>query len=120
MLLLTDKAMVRHDPGPGHPERPERLGAVLSWLDARGIPVTPPRPVPREALLRVHTQAYVDAIEATDGQFVQLDPDTATSPGSVQAARLAAGAAVHAVDAVMDGIASTAYAAVESYLGRTV
>jgi acetoin utilization deacetylase AcuC-like enzyme len=41
VLLLVDDAMLAHDPGPHHPERPDRLRAIVAAL--RGSPVDPAR-----------------------------------------------------------------------------
>ncbi len=68
-----------------------------AWRE-RGGRVIEPRPAAREELLRVHTPDYVASIEAVDGRAAMLDPDTFTSPESVEVARLAAGAAVQAVE----------------------
>src|SRR5262249_43999245 len=62
----------------------------------RGGVVVEPRPATREELARVHASAYLDQIEAADGRAVMLDPDTFTSPESVEIAELAAGAAIEA------------------------
>jgi acetoin utilization deacetylase AcuC-like enzyme len=112
-LLLYDRAMIGHDPGAGHPERPARLEAIEAILDARPIGNTileGPSPAPVEALERVHDPAYVQRILAMRDEFAALDPDTRVSPGSIRAALLAAGAAVDAVDAVCSGEASGAFA----------
>ncbi len=104
VLLLTDPAMLAHDPGPGHPERPARLEAVLDVLRERPAPGTSwraPRRATREQVARVHDPMYVDAVEALRGQYAVLDGDTFTSPGTVDAAWLAAGAAIEAVEAVV-------------------
>ncbi len=97
--LLFDERMAAHDPGRGHPERPDRLRAVRSALEGAAGEWVAPTPVSREDLLRVHDAAHVDRILALRGRVAGLDPDTAVSPGSVDAALLAAGAAVQAVDA---------------------
>ncbi|HQT80313.1 MAG TPA: histone deacetylase family protein [Rhodopila sp.] len=68
-----------------------------------------------EQLSRVHPRQYVEAIMAIRpelGEPVQLDGDTVMSAGSAEAAARAAGGAVAAVDAVMDGWARAAFAAV--------
>ncbi|MEL6344332.1 MAG: histone deacetylase, partial [Myxococcota bacterium] len=57
-------------------------------------------------LQAVHTTRHVDRVLAAAGQSVQLDPDTRTSPGSVDAARLAAGAALQAAERLLEGIPS--------------
>jgi acetoin utilization deacetylase AcuC-like enzyme len=97
--LYFDDRMLAHDPGRGHPERPDRLRAIRAALEGAPGEWVVPAPAAREDLLRVHDAAHVDRIEALRGRVAGLDPDTATSPGSVEAALLAAGAAVQAVDA---------------------
>ena len=72
-----------------------------AWRD-KGGQVVEPRPATREELLRVHDEAHVDAIEATNGRAVMLDPDTFTSPESYEIALLAAGAAVQAAEHALD------------------
>ncbi|AKU91501.1 histone deacetylase [Vulgatibacter incomptus] len=111
-LLFADARCLDHEPGFAHPESPARLRAVLSALDRRPIEGTrllEPRPASREQLLRVHRPEYVDEILALDGQWAQLDPDTAVSKGSVTAALLSAGAAIKAVEAVVGERARNAF-----------
>ncbi len=55
----------------------------------------------------MHSPEYLAAIEATAGRTVALDPDTYTSPDTVDVARLAAGAGVDAVDRVLKGPAGS-------------
>jgi acetoin utilization deacetylase AcuC-like enzyme len=83
-----------------------RLADVLVFMDAPEVT--------REQLLRVHDADYVDAIEAripAEGH-ASLDPDTIISPGSLAAARHAAGAAIAAVDHVMAGDVDNAFCCV--------
>jgi acetoin utilization deacetylase AcuC-like enzyme len=108
--VLTDPAMLAHDPGRWHPEKPARLEAVFGALDGLPVDVVAPAPASRDALLRAHDPAYVDAILALEGQSARLDPDTNVSAGSIPAALLAAGAAIGAVDAAISGV--PAFAAV--------
>src|SRR5262245_9981011 len=104
MLLISSPRFQEHTPPPGHPERPERAEVfdevARAWRE-RGGRAIEPRPATREELLRVHTPEYVASIEAVDGRAAMLDPDTFTSPESVEIARLAAGAAVQAVEHAM-------------------
>ncbi|HWY14014.1 MAG TPA: histone deacetylase family protein [Rhizomicrobium sp.] len=116
--LLTHAACLEHLMPPGHPERVERLQAVLRSLDAARFPdlvrIDSPR-ARRGALLRVHEAALVDAIleaRIEPGRFARIDADTAMSPGSAEAALRAAGAIVKAVDAVMEGRIGNAFCAV--------
>ena len=116
--LITHPACLRHDGGPYHPECPDRLRAVLAALEAEEFADLLRKSAPHatvEQLTRVHPANYVEAIigiRPEEGDLVQLDADTAMSAGSAEAALRAAGAAVAAVDAVMEGWASTAFAAV--------
>jgi acetoin utilization deacetylase AcuC-like enzyme len=110
-LLFYDDLMVSHDPGYGHPERPERLSSLVDDLAANPAAHTrwmTPEPATAEALERVHDHAYIDALDAVRGKTGHLDADTAVSPHSVEAAWLAAGAATGAVDAVFRGDARQA------------
>ncbi|HEV2681761.1 MAG TPA: histone deacetylase family protein [Rhodanobacter sp.] len=118
MRLYTHPTCLRHDPGPGHAEQPARLRAVLQALDhdryASLDRIEAPR-ASREQLLRVHSTAHVEHILAStpqEGSTQRLDEDTVMSPGSLEAALRAAGAAVAAVDAVMSGAAQRAFCAV--------
>ena len=115
--LYTHPACLGHDPGAGHPEAPTRLHAVLEALgDPRFATldrIEAPRAT-REQLQRVHAADYVERIFAsapTDGH-TRLDPDTVMSPGSLEAALRAAGAACIAVDAALHGETKRAFCAV--------
>ncbi len=104
MLLITDERMQLHDPGRGHPESPERLRAVAEALDGVSDSTwAKPEPASRQQIERVHTAEYVDRVERFRGRSGALDPDTTTSPQSVEAAYLAAGAALDAVTEVVSG-----------------
>jgi len=115
--LVTHPACVGHDPGPGHPESPARLTAVLAALEAEEFAALDRRAAPlatAEQLARAHPAAYVEAVlEAmpADG-YVMLDADTIVSPGSREASLRAAGALVAAVDAVVGGEVANAFCAV--------
>jgi acetoin utilization deacetylase AcuC-like enzyme len=114
MLLISSKRFQEHTTPPGHPERPERAevfdDVARAFRDAGGR-VVEPRPATREALLRVHDEAYVASIEAFDGRAAMLDADTFTSPESYEIALLAAGAAVQAAEHALD-TGETAFALV--------
>src|SRR5213078_962395 len=90
-----------------HPESAARLRAILAALAERGIgqgALLQPEPVDLDLLAEVHDPAYIEAAEEVarrGGGYWDLD--TYISPGSYNAAILAAGAAVGAVDAVMAG-----------------
>jgi len=116
-LLYTHPACLDHDPGPHHPERPDRLRAVLAALGAPAFADLDRREAPAaapETIALAHDRAYVDAVLAAvpESGHVQLDPDTALSPGSGAAATRAAGALCAAVDAVVAGVGDNAFCAV--------
>jgi acetoin utilization deacetylase AcuC-like enzyme len=89
----------RHDPGAGHPERPQRYTAVRAAVQAQGCPVEEAPAAAEEALQRVHAPDYLELVE----RFCQagggaLDPDTVVTGVSWQAAVRAAGGAIAAVE----------------------
>ena len=108
--------MLGHNPGAGHPEHPGRLQAVLdalsdAGLDGETIAATEAATTDLE---RIHPASHVARIlkaSPTQG-MVQLDPDTALSPGSVRAALLSAGATLDAVRSVARGERGRAFCAV--------
>jgi acetoin utilization deacetylase AcuC-like enzyme len=117
-LLISHSAFLEHDTGPHHPERADRLRAVLAALEAPAfsslVRVEAP-PASIEQLCRVHPADYVEAIlgiRPDEGERVHVDGDTVMSRGSAEAAQRAAGAVVAGVEAVMEGKAKTAFAAV--------
>ena len=116
VALFTHPDMLAHRPGTGHPESPERLQAVLDALDAAALGLD--RHAATEAavadLERLHPADHVARLlaAAPDSGLRQLDADTVLSPGSVRAARLAAGAVIDAVRAVSRGETARAFAAV--------
>ena len=115
---ITHPDCLRHEMGAGHPECPARLGTVNEQMRACGM-LDELRcleaPLADAAdIKRVHRSDYVDLIfenAPTEG-YVQLDPDTAMNPHSLNAARRAAGAGVLAVDEVMAGRSMNAFCAV--------
>jgi acetoin utilization deacetylase AcuC-like enzyme len=115
LVLIHSDRFAEHQTPPGHPERPERaevMDVVADRWRSKGVEVIPPPAATREQLLRVHDGDYLRRISETAGRAVKLDPDTFTSPESHEIALLAAGAAVDAVERVMNGTHRTALALV--------
>lgn len=114
MHIYTHSACLAHDTGPGHAERPQRLGAVIDALRALdGLDWREAPRATRGQLLRVHAASLLDAVlETRPAARMQLDPDTVLSPASAEAALRAAGAAVAAVDCVLGGEYEAAFCAV--------
>jgi acetoin utilization deacetylase AcuC-like enzyme len=117
VLIETHEAYVDHDAGYGHPERPARLEAVLQGIRGAGagdaLVFVTPRPATHDELARVHSPSYLKAIE----EFClhgggALDLDTTVCSLSWQAATLAAGAGLDAIERLDRGEADAAFAAV--------
>ena len=92
-----------HNPGAGHPERPERIAAVLEALRAPElssfIKWHEAAPATREPLAAVHTAAYLDLLERMAGRGGGLlDEDTVMGPRSWESVLAAAGVALAAVE----------------------
>lgn len=111
-----------HDMGRGHPECPARLDAIEDHLLATGLDVALTRfdaPLAKQDdLTLAHTSGYVSELAellqqvAASGERRAIDPDTSACPATMTAALRAAGAAVAATDAVIDGAAENAFCAV--------
>ena len=114
LLFYHHPSSFDHDTGPRHPERPERIRAILDELERRPIAGLERRTAPRARetdLARAHPPAYVAEVlrRIPDEGRLHLDPDTVVSPGSGEAALRAAGGAVAAVAAVLAGEARRAF-----------
>lgn len=113
--MLTDARCSLHDAGAGHPERPERLSFAMEAVSAVAPELTTAvrmvnslQPIDPARLATVHTPAYVERMLGLAGHNKTLDSDTRISPNSIEAARLAATAAVDSVGAVLGGEAEGA------------
>ncbi|MEZ6017911.1 MAG: histone deacetylase [Planctomycetota bacterium] len=115
--LVTSTHAAAHDTGPGHPERPARIDALLARLERSGIAGELARleaPLAdHTALTRVHPAGYVARVAAAiEGGAPYVDsPDSAVSRGSFDAALAAAGGALAAADRIMAGAWDAAFCA---------
>ena len=117
LLYLGHPQFLEHVLPQGHPERPARLVAIAEAMAATGIDgaLTPlePRPAQPAELARVHTERHIAFIEHLDAKGGgRIDADTAMSAGSGQAALLAAGAGLVAIEHLRAGAGDAAIAAV--------
>ena len=115
--LFTHPACLHRDTGGGHPERMQRLSAVLHGLKGEEFAAVKWREAPRAEIGQIersHDPAYVRAALAAipEQGLAHLDGDTIVSPGSGEAALRAAGAVTAAVDAVIKGEFKNAFCAV--------
>ncbi|MCX6011547.1 MAG: histone deacetylase [Chloroflexi bacterium] len=107
---------LEHDTGE-HVESAARLEAIISYLEKTGLKskltLIEPRPATVDEIALVHQRQYIKEIEekaASGGGW--LDPDTVMSADSYEVARYAAGGVIRAVEAVMGGEVSSAFALV--------
>lgn len=116
-LVYTHAACLAHVPGPGHPEAPARLEAVLDALRAAEFAALAWGDAPQgtvEQLRLIHTQDYIEFVASsrpTDGHALLDDGDTVISPGSWAAVMRCVGAACAGVDAVVSGEAVNVFCA---------
>ena len=114
MHVYSDPASGRHVNIVAWVEAPGRFPAALAGVETAekaGVPVErrPCRPAPEATLLAVHDPLYLKEIEslcAAGGGY--LGPDTGVGPHSWEAALLASGAAVGAVESALSGTAAFA------------
>jgi acetoin utilization deacetylase AcuC-like enzyme len=113
---VYDPIYLKHDTGQ-HVEVAARLEAIIAYLEKTGLKeqltLIKPRPATVDEIALVHTREYIKEIEETarkGGGW--LDPDTVMSAGSYEAALYAAGGLIRAVEAVMGGKISSAFALV--------
>ena len=116
--LIYDSAFLKHDTGPHHPENSKRLEAILETLEASQdisgrLQRINPKPATDTDLARCHSEEMIFNIRALCERGVSaIDPDTHISADSFEVARLAAGAAVTAVDSVFAEDGGRAFALV--------
>ncbi len=97
-----------------HPERKERLQAILSQLEKENLfsklQSLPPAPATAEEIGMVHTKQYIEYVHGLcERRAPYLDPDTYLTPHSWDVALLSAGGALTAMRAVMDNKLKTCY-----------
>jgi len=127
VLFETHEAFAAHDPGrrPAefgleqvwHPERPARLAAVRAGAELAGLEddlvLVTPRPASRDELERVHPAAWLDELEGLClAGPLAIDGDTHVVPASWEAAVLAAGAGLDAIERLQRGEGDAAFCAV--------
>ncbi len=114
--LVLDRRFCDHRTPPGHPERPERLGALCDALDSYerdGLVRVEPRPASEDELRLNHPQDHLRRVAALAGRGGAFgDGETFASRASYQVARLAAGGVLQLVDLVMAGEIDNGFALV--------
>jgi len=105
----------KHDTGPGHPETPERYRVVIDALQQdkklwNSLVAITPEKAQQGIVQATHTKDHFKRVEGAFANGLdRLDADTVISMQSFDASLFAAGGAISAVDAVMDGRAKNAF-----------
>ncbi len=115
VAIVWNPACRHHYAGAGHPERPQRLEAVLDALRrpdlASLIKWIEAPPATREPLERVHPPSYIDLLETLAGRGGgALDADTFLGPRSWESVLASAGVALAAVEQALQSLGGTAFA----------
>ena len=117
VLFATHERFLDHLTGVGHPERPSRLAAVTAAAGmgelADAVVPLEPRVATRDELELVHPGWFLDKLAAlAERGGGWIDEDTRMGPASLEAAALAAGAGLAAVEALLRGEGDAAFCAV--------
>ena len=101
--IITSDSSIDHDTGPGHPEKPDRVAAVLDGLKKNENLIWKNSKKFDEEIIKItHSKKYVDQVLSSfpkKGLFF-LDGDTIVSPGSKRATYDAVGSIVTAIDGI--------------------
>jgi len=116
--FLYDEIYLRHQTGTGHPEKPQRLAAIVQRLKETGLlsqlTALAPAPAAPEWLTTIHTPQYVERVRTSckNGAPYLDSGDTPISSESYEVAVAAAGGVLSAIDAVIEGKVRNAFCAV--------
>ena len=119
--LIYHPDYLLHDTGAGHPERPDRLKAVMAHLEEVGlmsrlkvVQPGPPRADLASWIARAHHPTHLNYLKELhdDDGLVRIDSDTVMTPRSLPAALLAVEGMLAAADGIMSGRFRHAFCAV--------
>jgi acetoin utilization deacetylase AcuC-like enzyme len=103
--LITSNTYKNHNTGDGHPEKIDRVTAVIEnfkKIDNKNLIWKKPNDYDQSILSKTHSSNYIDQVQnsfPTKGLFF-LDGDTVVSPGSKDATKDAVGSIITAIDGV--------------------
>ena len=115
--ILTTNTYLNHDTGQGHPERPDRVTAVIDHLKkikSKNLIWKKPTKFDPKYLELAHDKIYLNNIKNSFPKqgLNFLDGDTIVSPGSKEAIQDAVGSILTAIDGVMKKDFNNAFCAV--------
>ncbi len=118
VAIVYSEKYLEHVPGPGHPERPDRLKAIVEGLKQAGLWHAPdvrifePNPAIPEQIELAHDPEYVTLFEKLSATERPIDADTPTHKNTPELAMLASGGAIMAGRLVVSGDVGGAFALV--------
>ena len=114
--IVLDARYQDHNPGPGHPERADRIGTLLSRFasyERDRLKRFEPRRATHEEIALVHDTRLIGQVAASAGlEAAAFDADTRVSAQSYETALLATGGLLTILDAVMEGEVDNGFALV--------
>ena len=114
--VVVDPEYLKHEPGEFHPERPERIRALLDLadkLDKNRFQILPPKAASRSDIESCHGADYVKLVESTSKtNHYALDGDTITCRDSFGVGLLAVGGFLRLLDSIAAGESQNGFALV--------
>ncbi len=115
--LITSDTYQNHNTGDGHPEKIDRVTAVIDnfkKLDNKNLIWKKPNKFDNSLLIKTHTSNYIDQVDKSFPKkgYNFLDGDTVVSPGSKDASKDAVASIITAIDGVKKKEFKNAFCAV--------